>query len=151
MEERETFVDLNSKMRICVDQRIDGVISGRIYCMFDQKERYFLSEVELLLVIDSICEEYNFPQATHKSRSFVGKGQAPMMRSSSWEGDFDQTRGVLGTFEVMVLFRHNATLQGSMHWMEKEKLQPFQSELELLLEISGAMERLNTDETSAWN
>ena len=44
------------------------------------------------------------------------------------------------TFVVKILNQQNATWQGSVMWMEEQKVQKFRSALELLKLISGALE-----------
>ena len=45
-----------------------------------------------------------------------------------------------GTFVVKILNRQNATWQGTVTWMEEQKVQSFRSALELLKMIDGALD-----------
>ena len=44
-----------------------------------------------------------------------------------------------GTFIVKILNGHNSTWQGSVTWVEEQKVQYFRSALELLKLIDGAL------------
>ena len=45
-----------------------------------------------------------------------------------------------GTFIVKILNRQHSTWQGTVTWVEKQKVQNFRSALELLKLIDGALE-----------
>ena len=51
------------------------------------------------------------------------------------------------TFEIVVKFKQNATWQGHIHWVEKDKKQNFRSVLEMLKlmdEAHNEEEKINT-------
>ncbi|MBQ3147093.1 MAG: hypothetical protein IJB91_05120 [Oscillospiraceae bacterium] len=48
--------------------------------------------------------------------------------------------GDLATFAVKILFRQNASWQGSVTWLEGKREQSFRSVLELILLMSTALE-----------
>ena len=49
-------------------------------------------------------------------------------------------RGELGTFFVHVQYRQNSSWQGQVEWAEKGVMKQFNSELDLVKLISGAIE-----------
>ena len=55
--------------------------------------------------------------------------------------------GKKGTFVVQVLYRQNATWQGTVRWLDTNKTQPFRSVLELL---SLMQEALGADVPAQW-
>lgn len=46
-----------------------------------------------------------------------------------------------GTFIVKILNRNNSTWQGTVTWVEEQKVQNFRSALELLKLIDGALDQ----------
>ena len=53
------------------------------------------------------------------------------------KGDIEKNTG---TFVVKILDRQNATWQGSVTWLEEQKVQFFRSALELMKMIDGALD-----------
>ena len=53
----------------------------------------------------------------------------------------ERRTGRRATFAVRVLFRQNATWQGSVTWMEKNQEESFRSVLELLLLMNSAVSK----------
>ena len=49
------------------------------------------------------------------------------------------TGSTKGTFEITVKFTQNATWQGQIHWIEKNKKQNFRSALEMLKLMDEAL------------
>lgn len=57
--------------------------------------------------------------------------------------------GKKATFIVNVQFRQNATWQGTIRWVEKQKTQRFRSELEMIKLMDEAIDRDEAD-TVKW-
>ncbi|HHY63462.1 MAG TPA: hypothetical protein GX501_00290 [Clostridiaceae bacterium] len=57
------------------------------------------------------------------------------------------------TFIIKVLFRQNATWQGKIQWVEKNKTQNFRSDLEMLKLMDDALKISDNDEddTAKWD
>lgn len=57
------------------------------------------------------------------------------------------------TFVIKVLFRQNATWQGKIQWVEKNKTQSFRSDLEMLKLMDEAMQAVDEceDDTAKWD
>lgn len=110
-------------------------IAGRLYSGFYHKVYAFGSETELLLGIDRLCDSMQFPQASVRNRSFETKYTKTLVRKVK---DFMDTeieaapKQDKATFLVHIRFRQNATWQGSITWVEREKTQNFRSALEML-------------------
>ena len=86
-----------------------------------------------------------FPQAFSTPRAFgasaAGKGSAAV-------GTGPRT-GKIATFTVRVIFRQNASWQGSVAWLEGGGEQRFRSVLELLLLMDSALESASQMEKSS--
>jgi hypothetical protein len=75
-----------------------------------------------------------FPVSFTAARNF----SAPAERSPATDGSQPEN-GKLATFAVRVLFRQNASWQGSVFWVEGGREENFRSVLELLLLMDGAL------------
>lgn len=117
-------------------------MEGRLFSGYYHRVYDFNSEIELLLSIDRLCDSMQFPQASYKSRSFESKYTKTFVRKveSFMDPEIESELKQQGraTFLVHIKFRQNASWQGSITWVEKEKTQNFRSALEMLKLIDEA-------------
>lgn len=124
-----------AQILIALDPECGDGMAGRLYSGFYHRVFAFGSETELLLGIDRLCDSMQFPQASVKIRSFETKYTKTLIRKVK---DFMDTeieaasKEGKATFLVHIRFRQNATWQGSITWVEREKTQNFRSALEML-------------------
>jgi len=76
-----------------------------------------------------------FPQPFERRRSFFDSDANRINK----EGPNTMETGTLGTFVVRILFRQNASWQGSVRWVEGAREESFRSVLELALLMDGAL------------
>ena len=112
---------------VCVDSYENGVISGRLYNPYLESGQKFSSVMEFLKTMDTVLDKMNFPQSFTAARTFA---PAPTLRNEV--ADPGIRSGKLATFAIKVLFRQNASWQGSVVWVEEEREASFRSALELL-------------------
>ncbi|MBQ2755153.1 MAG: hypothetical protein IJF27_00595 [Oscillospiraceae bacterium] len=92
--------------------------------------------MELLINIESMLEEMNMPQSFTGKRSFSRSEEKAEIKSVN-----DSVReGKLATFSLRILFRQNASWQGSVTWCEGRSEESFRSVLELLMLMDSALE-----------
>lgn len=120
--------------RVCVDSYTGGVPVGRIYNPGVDGARSFCSMSRFLLCMEELLDQMHFPQSFAVSRAF-----APFQPAGAADGEGDGPAGALGTFIVRVLFRQNASWQGSVTWEETGREENFRSALELQLLMDGAL------------
>ena len=122
---------------LCIDSYEDCVPAGTLSNPYMEKPVEFYGVVSLLRELDRLLDTLNFPQPFDAIRSFRTLPEAP-----SGEGPPDRSldrKGDLATFAVRVLFRQNASWQGSVAWLEGEQESSFRSALELILLMDGAL------------
>ena len=74
----------------------------------------------------------------------------PVVKPEKTHGELEQSAsGKLATFYVRILFRQNASWQGSVAWLEGGSEQRFRSVLELLLLLDSALTSVNRMEKSS--
>ena len=112
---------------VSVDAYKNGVISGRLYNPYLDTGQKFSSLMEFLKPMDTVLDKMNFPQSFTAARTFA---PAPTLRNEV--ADPGIRSGKLATFAIKVLFRQNASWQGSVVWVEEEREASFRSALELL-------------------
>lgn len=105
----------------------------------------------LPIVMEELLERADFPQASTKDRSFFPQthdrlGKEAVQKMS--EENVKSQRGQKASFVVHILHRQNATWQGKVTWMEKDRSQNFRSALELLKLIDDALTQNEENEGS---
>lgn len=126
----------NGVFRICVDRLEENQAGGRVFSRRLTAPMAFSGLGGLLLQLEALLEQQNFPQAFQRMRSFTGEtpeypsGLLPegAMPAEEVEG----ARGEKATFVLHILTRQNATWQGVLEWLEGERRDRFSSDLELL-------------------
>lgn len=120
---------------ICIDQYRQGILSGRFYHPYLQSGQHFHSLMELLLQMESVLEQMQFPQSFTDRRDGLRTD-----RISLWtESDADAKPGKTATFTVRILFRQNASWQGTISWLNHQQENHFRSVLELILLMHSAL------------
>ena len=121
---------------VCVDSCGAEEWKGRLYNPCLPEGQQFQSLMDFLLKMEDLLDTMNFPQSFSAVRSF--SAQASPMAASPPEAESHQ--GKRATFGLRVLFRQNASWQGSVTWLEGGQEESFRSVLELLMLMHSALE-----------
>lgn len=126
-------------MTIRVRSYENGCIKGVFTSSENLDEIEFCGAIPLILAMENVMDITNTPQRGEESRSFAQAGQRhepfPELQKR-----LPHIKGpLLGTFQIHVLFRQNATWQGRMVWVEKNMEASFRSVLELLRLLDSAL------------
>ena len=127
--------EMNRTIIICVDSYDNGVPSGRFHFASNQDVKTFQSLTQLLVKINGILEEEKFPQSFAELRKF----HAPQKQLGAPDKVSTLKNGALATFSVRILFRQNASWQGSLSWVDGNQEQYFRSVLEMILLMDNAL------------
>lgn len=120
---------------ICVDSYKGSVPTGRFYNPAQEGAVAFASLSQLLVGMEDLLDQYQLPQSFTAVRSFSA-GSSSRPESGA---DVLTHEGKLATFSVRILFRQNASWQGSVAWLEGKREESFRSVLELILLMDGAL------------
>lgn len=121
---------------VCADSYDEHVLRGRLYNPHQPEGIAFRSAMEFLLRMEDLLDDMHFPQSFSAVRSFG----APPERTAASPPAAERQEGQRATFAVRVLFRQNASWQGSLTWLEEGKEESFRSVLELLLLMHSALD-----------
>lgn len=122
--------------RVCVDSYEDGIFVGRFYNPGSSKEYVFKSMSQFLTQMEDLLDQMQFPQAFTAVRTF---SMRPVEAMSFEDSDKAKETGRLATFVVRVLFRQNASWQGSLTWEDTGQEENFRSALELIFLMDSAL------------
>lgn len=135
MQARMTANEYHSIM-VCVDGYDQHILRGRLYNPFLQGAMHFTGLMEFLLAVEHLLDEMNFPQPFAQVRSFRPQEKA---RGEIRRDNLEQ-RGEKGTFVMKVIFRQNASWQGTVLWLEANREESFRSVLEFALLLNSALD-----------
>ena len=120
---------------VCVDSYDDGVLAGRMYNPGLQNGERSHGLMQFLIKMEDLLDTLQFPQPFMDSRGFSPtRGQAASAPVSE-----QHQQGKRATFALKVLFRQNASWQGSVTWLEGGREESFRSVLELVLLMDSAL------------
>lgn len=119
---------------VCIDDYREGIPSGRFYNPYCKKGKSFRGIMEFLSEMENTLETMDFPKAFTVTRSFSDLRQEP-----TGPPELTVQSGKHATFALRILFRQNASWQGSVTWLEGKKEQSFRSVLELVLLMNSAL------------
>ena len=120
---------------VCIDSYEDAVPVGRFYNPYLKEGRTFQSLSQFLVEMERVLDTMDFPKSFTATRSFA----SPPVHITGPPGEQSQ-QGKAATFTVKVLFRQNASWQGTVTWLEGRREQSFRSVLELILLMDSAMQ-----------
>lgn len=106
---------------LCIDAVENNISSGRFYWGNLSEEQSFMGLDQFLLTMDALMDS-------------AEDSGAPVEQSGAvWHP------GKIATFKLQVLFRRNASWQGSVMWLETRHEENFRSVLELMSIINQAL------------
>ena len=98
----------------------------------------FVSLMDFFKQVEHLLDEQLPPQAFTTMRRF-----GPVVKPEKTHGEVEQSAsGKLATFYVRILFRQNASWQGTVLWSEGGQEERFRSALELALLLDSALEQV---------
>ena len=120
---------------VCIDSFEKGVPRGRFFNPYMETQQSFESLTQFLQGMEAVLDSMEFPKAFQAVRTF-----APLPSGGAPPGEEVGQTGKRATFAIRILFRQNASGQGSVTWLEGKSEQSFRSALELILLMSTALE-----------
>ena len=127
----------NGGIRICVDRVEGALVRGRAFSRRLTGPMSFSDLGSLLLQLERLLEEQNFPQAFQRSRSFADDARESRSAGLLPEGGMSEeavarAAGERATLTLHICTRRMSTWQGVVNWLDQGTLSHFASDLELL-------------------
>lgn len=126
---------------VCIDSYDGAVPEGRFYNPCFRGGQRFQSLVQFLLKMEDTLDGLRLPQSFTAARAFA---PPPKLRGKG-PPDPGPQEGKLATFAVRVLFRQNASWQGSVTWLEGGREESFRSVLELILLMDSVLSKSESE------
>ena len=112
-------------------------LKGILYNPFFESPQYFDNLAQCLFMMEHVMDSLEFPQKGTEGRAFQPEQQTERWCRAALPQE--ERLPALATCQVTVLFRQNASWQGSLIWREKELDAPFRSVLELIGLMDNAL------------
>ena len=119
---------------LCVDSFEERQLRWRLYNPLLCGGQRFDSLMQMLLQMEQLLDDMKFPQPFEAKKEF-----APVARISAAPREEGELRGERATISLRILFRQNASWQGSVTWLETGQEESFRSVLELLFLMNSAL------------
>lgn len=119
---------------VCIDSYENDIPKGCFFHPYIETGQSFSSLTQFLRSMEQVLDRIDFPASFSAIRSFAA---APP--SHAPPANVQYRPGKLSTFSIRILFRQNASWQGSIHWLEGQQEQSFRSVLELVFLIHSAL------------
>lgn len=117
-------------------------IQGIICNPFFEKDIPFENLMQLITMVERISDSLVFPQKAMQLRQFSDKNESEAITSYEFETTVDFTDKLpLATFELEILFRQNASWQGTIVYAEQNLSSSFRSLLELLFLMDSVLSK----------
>ena len=129
-----------------------GDFSGYIEHASGKKTWKFGNVMEMLALHESLFSNIGYPQMSCEVRSLDDSKEAQTKETSdiSLRCLSKLPSGLKPSFIVNVLFRQNASWQGTIQWVDGKKTQSFRSTLEMIKLISDALPEDSGDKIATW-
>jgi hypothetical protein len=151
----------SAKLRICVDSTDGSAISGRVFSQRLKDVILFADLNSLVLRLDRLMDEQNYPQAFQRKRTFRTAVAPSLPKQKNGEdgealaGETDdcpymdeetvaRARGEKATFVLQVLSRQNTNWQGYVDFLDGAGNREFESELGFLALVNAMLLGRNT-------
>ncbi|MFI3313810.1 MAG: hypothetical protein R3Y62_07980 [Eubacteriales bacterium] len=136
VEPRYSFTPAEQKTSIIQitkyqEQNFEGFLENLHY----SKELYFANLTQLLMLIEQLQDDIAYPQRGMEPRSFKSEPPPP----PPLRRPLEKREPPLATFQLRLLFRQNASWQGSVTWVERRQEANFRSTLELVLLMDSVL------------
>ena len=137
--EQKAVIRHNYATHVCVDAYENKIFESRLQSAARDGDEHFTSLMDFFRKMERLLDQTLPPQACNTMRSFGdASAQAP-----HYEPTAARVPGKLATFAVHILFRQNASWQGSVLGMEGGQEESFRSALELALLMDSVLQKLH--------
>ena len=139
---------MNSVFLLC----LDTLNEGSFFSPHLAKSTTFSTLTDFLMIADRYCDEMVMPQHAMEPRNFGKQLAAKRYNRKDVIIRTDpakvRSKGKMATFIITVLFRHNASWQGTVRWIDGKQEAHFRSTLELLQLINGVFQSAASDDVA---
>ena len=124
---------------ISIDSYENKTTVGRLWHGYERKEIHFDNLMQLFLNVDKVLGDTGYPEESVKYKLFVNPDTEKTDTGASLTQVAEPSYGALATFKIKIIFRQNASWQGTITWLDSKQEQSFRSTLELTMLMDSAL------------
>lgn len=109
---------------------------GSLQNPYYDEQKAFTNLTQLLFLIENLQDDLQYPQKSMEMRSFRSEPIEPLKMQ---ELEVSSAKP-LATFKVSILFRRNASWQGTVSWVDENLGAQFRSVLELITLMDSVLD-----------
>ena len=145
MSETKQMLFAKNLMCICIDGMDNSEYQGRIWQQYSDDPIEFESGIRMLGIMDSLMDEWDFPQRGLDDRTFDKSCKKSNTIADTRDDltidkvaqifgtrNIQNKKGAISTFVVQVAMRQRATWQGKVICVETNDKKEFESAMQLL-------------------
>lgn len=122
---------------ICIDSYADRIPVGAIFNPYRKRGIRFCGVAQLLKEISHLLNSTSPPSPISRAKSYSSRRKKYVSpKIPAW---LPNRRGKVATFSLTILFRQNASWQGTVTWFDQRKQESFRSVLELIMLLDSAL------------
>jgi hypothetical protein len=115
-------------------------LKGTVANPYFEEPVVFENAIQLVLLIDELQDAICFPHESMRTRSFADSENPKPAREKRTADEAGMTgRSPLASFKLNIMFRQNASWQGSIVWIDNRTESQFRSLLELIVLLDSAL------------
>ena len=145
MEAAGHYIGTPNGIVLCISQKNQGVVKGRLYHGYSREGIPFYGYEEIIKAAETFFNELGFPHMGTSDRDISGRtywyrkkeGMTRVMKDEELLGQ----HGDMGTFVIRVQHRQHSSWQGRVTYLEEDKSVYFRSVLELIKIIDGVLDK----------
>ena len=111
------------------DKRVSGVLSNPYF----EQSMYFDNIIQFVFLMDELQDSLNYPQVGMEPRSLLFGSPSNAVQTNVADRQGLEDLQPIASFKINVLFRQNASWQGTIVWLEQSSEAQFRSVLEFIM------------------
>ena len=111
------------------DKRVSGVLSNPYF----EQSMYFDNIIQFVFLMDELQDSLNYPQVGMEPRSLLFGSPSNSVQTNVADRQGLEDLQPIASFKINVLFRQNASWQGTIVWLEQSSEAQFRSVLEFIM------------------
>ena len=144
MEAAGHYIGTPNGIVLCISQKNQGVVKGRLYHGYSREGIPFYGYEEIIKAAETFFNELGFPHMGTSDRDISGRtywyrkkeGMTRVMKDEELLGQ----HGDMGTFVIRVQHRQHSSWQGRVTYLDKDQTVSFRSALELIKIIDSTLD-----------
>lgn len=153
MEKTQSYIGILNGVVCCIDEYNGFDCKGSFWHHFSTEPVLFETGTELLMKLEKLFTELNFPRPATNERRFQEYRRIYHHEEKEKvmsDKEMLMHHGEAGTFIIRVQQKQNSSWQGRITWVDEDKTVYFRSVWEMVKLIDNALQKGEEEEKVSW-